>query len=173
MEWSTYEFVNDFQTAIVGAFGFVSVIVTLFVNSWLARKQHKFEQVERQRTVSAGLLAEFELVRSAFKRILNAENVAAATPLVFPRLTTRLANSLTADISRLGPEAIGPTLNALFAVDEVNNLLSFSATEENETRFLLPEDAFVSIFDIVGDAILPLDNAIAALRLAAAHSAKR
>lgn len=62
-----YSAIKDFQSLLVGAVGFVGVIVTLLVNSGLARRQHT-RQVEHDATVlRLALRAELETIRDLLR----------------------------------------------------------------------------------------------------------
>lgn len=69
-----YSAIKDFQWLLVGAVGFVGVIVTLLVNAGLARRQHT-RQVEHDATVlRLALRAELETIRHILRDWLDTFN---------------------------------------------------------------------------------------------------
>jgi hypothetical protein len=58
---------KEYQTLIVGALGFIGVIITLLTNAALNRRQHT-RQIEHERTaLKAALSAELSIIRDSFE----------------------------------------------------------------------------------------------------------
>ncbi|MFP6757238.1 MAG: hypothetical protein VCC99_03340 [Alphaproteobacteria bacterium] len=57
--------IQEFQTLIVGIFGFVGVMVALWFNAWQAREQRREERRDERQTLRAALLEELKINREA------------------------------------------------------------------------------------------------------------
>ena len=64
MDWPTL--LKDYQSGLVGLLGFTGVIITLFVNAYLSRAQHRRVIAHDRRSVRAALLADLTRIRDAF-----------------------------------------------------------------------------------------------------------
>jgi hypothetical protein len=60
-------FVRQFQTLIVGAFGFIGVMATLAFNAWLARRQHDRTVSHERTSVRVALRAELEAIAESYR----------------------------------------------------------------------------------------------------------
>ena len=62
-----YQFLEHFQTLIVGVIGFSGVVLTLLVNAWLLRRQHAQAIKHEMSTLRTALIAELELIEKSFR----------------------------------------------------------------------------------------------------------
>jgi hypothetical protein len=62
-----HEIFKEYQTLIVGGFGFAGVITTLFVNAWLDRRRHQRQILHESKTLRAALRSELGLLQEAFR----------------------------------------------------------------------------------------------------------
>lgn len=163
MDWLTYELLNDFQTAIVGIIGFAGVIWVQKDNAKLARKQQNAELATRRNAVENALYAEIALFKKAFERIISNPISATDETLHFPILRRDVSIAMMPEIGLLKSETIIPVLNGFNAIDDVNLQIALLAEEESANSFLLEGNKINVFFQILEDAIGPLDVAIEAL----------
>ena len=90
-----------FQTLIVGVLGFSGVIITLFTNAWLNRKQHT-RQIEHERTaLKAALSTELSIIRDAFRDRIEMIRDATRTQGIWVPLDT-MTDVYTRLIEKIG-----------------------------------------------------------------------
>jgi hypothetical protein len=71
---------KEYQTLVVGILGFTGVILTLFTNARLNRKQHT-RQIEHERTaLKAALSIELSIIRDAFRDRIETIGNTTGTP---------------------------------------------------------------------------------------------
>ena len=74
MDW-----LETHQNLVVGIFGFIGVISTIWANAYIARKQRREEREHEQRTVRSALLAELQINMDSLKT--NARTLTEKPPL--------------------------------------------------------------------------------------------
>jgi hypothetical protein len=135
-------FVLQFQTLIVGGLGFLGVMVTLFTNAALARRQHTRQIRHEANALRIALRAELEMLREAFRdRIAT---IAEAQPdrshgVLIPLGT--MTDVYERSIDRIGLLSIGQinaVLRAYILVRQMPERLELlarkHATEEERAR---------------------------------------
>jgi hypothetical protein len=65
--------VQEFQTLIAGTIGFAGVIITLVLNAWYVRKQHREERRHECQTLRVALIEELKINRETL--VSNMHNV--------------------------------------------------------------------------------------------------
>jgi hypothetical protein len=97
------DLLQKFQTGIVGLLGFTGVILTLFTNAWIARRQARDTRNHERETLARALLAELSSHRRSIAR--NVEEVTKRAEegtgsLLAPAITNTLL--FDASVARFG-----------------------------------------------------------------------
>ena len=170
MSDETYQLLIDFQTLLVGAVGFLGVILTLIANARLSRKAEKDSLEQRRLSVVAAVTAELTLFRATFDRL--SEHADEDTEwVVVPRMELRHFEAVTDEIGLLGPDLCKDVLNAILAIEEINSIFAIEALESTEYNFRVDPETLELAADRMQYNGEVIDRALAGLSIS--HSAKR
>ena len=122
-----YEFLKEFQTAIVGVLGFVGVILTLNFNARLARRQHKLEQAERRKVVEIGLHEEFRAFLQMVERNIEHLDPGKGGYLNIPRIRPVISDHLIQDVGMLERGKAQAALKGVMTMQDLNRKLTLLA----------------------------------------------
>lgn len=133
-------FVERFQTMIVGALGFIGVIGTLRANAQSARIEHQRQLDTKRSTLRRILAAEFRNYSHALKG-----NTQAWVPDIelfsVGKVNRTLSESLAIDLGLLEIGEIDVVVNAIISLDGINHVLENMSQKQSNTRFLIPAAA--------------------------------
>ena len=65
------DLLDRFQTLVVGALGFIGIIVTIATSAWLTRRQYSRQIKHEGDMLRVALRAELEIIRDAFVDRIN------------------------------------------------------------------------------------------------------
>lgn len=119
---------QTYQTAIVGAVGFLGVILTLVANAAIARRQGREAREHETSVVVRALRAELRSCREAAREALDGFSDGSSNELLVPPTETRVFD---ANISRLGllpTDALDTVLVAFLALKEFDRALVLFST---------------------------------------------
>ncbi|MDJ0857446.1 MAG: hypothetical protein QNJ03_00100 [Dinoroseobacter sp.] len=162
-DWLTYDFVKDFQTAIVGVIGFTGVILTLLVNAILARHQHERELEAKRRTVRAGILAELHAFKGMVDRNLEHPGPSPGNHVAIPRVRRLVSNHLIGDLGLLPPKQQTGALEGVMAIEDLSRKLVLVASSVSDDHILVNETGHELVNASYTAAQAALSDAIAAL----------
>lgn len=158
------DFVERFQTMIVGALGFFGVIGTLRANAQSARTEHQRQLDTKRSTLRRILAAEFRNHSRALKG-----NTKACVPdnelFSVGKVHRTLSESLAADLGLLEVGEIDVVVNAIISLDGMNHVLENMSLEQTDTRFLIPAAALDDFRAAASTTAHALDLAVQALEL--------
>ncbi|MBF9029771.1 hypothetical protein HKCCE3408_05125 [Rhodobacterales bacterium HKCCE3408] len=162
---SWLDFVRDFQSLIVGLFGFAGVIITLNVNARIERRARVDAMQHRRLAVITAVEAEIAIYRSSFKRISDfADKV--TDQVVVPRMLLRHFDAVSTEIGLLGPVLSRSVLNAVLAIEEINAMFAMEAEEETEYNFSISLDTLKFAVERMGQNGEILDGVLTELEAA-------
>ncbi|WP_386175270.1 hypothetical protein [Sulfitobacter sp. R86518] len=153
-----------FQTSIVGFFGFLGVIITLFVTSWSSKKGHQREVTTRRNALRRILAAELRNYARALRKNVDQQKPTEANISV-GRIRRLLSDHLTADLGLLALHEIDIVVNALITLDGMDTVLSNIATQTLDDRFLFASSSWEELCNINATAAEALDYAVQALEI--------
>lgn len=156
------DFIDRFQTAIVGAVGFVGVIWTLRTNARQSRDEHQRQTDTRRKALRRILVAEFRNYSHALKR-----NVEAAHPtddvISIGKIRKLFSEDLAADIGLLELAEVDIVVNALISLDGMAHILENLSVDQSDNRFLFPGAAWGDFRMVASTTADALEFAIEAL----------
>lgn len=158
------EQLERFQTALVGAVGFIGVIWTLRTNAKHARLEHQ-RQIDTRRTALRRILAaELRNYSRALKG--NAEAKAPDGELFSVGKIRRLfAEDLNADLGLLELDEVDVVVNALISLDGMEHHLTNLSANSEGGRFLVPRQAWDEFHMVASTTAEALDLAVQVLEL--------
>lgn len=159
------DFVERFQTILVGAGGIVGVMWTLRSNAQNAIKEHQRQLDTKRLTLRRILAAEFRNYSYALRANIHTK-IPDNELFSVGKVHRTLSESLATDLGLLELGEIDVTVNAIISLDGMNHFLENLSLEQSETRFLIPAaalDEFRAAALTTADA---LDLAVQALELA-------
>lgn len=163
---ATLDLLLKFQTALVGLVGFAGVILTLVVNSRIARRQVQDQRRHDRLALQRALLAELESQRETItNNIADIEKRAGEEyeGMYHPRL---LVPIFDASIPRLGlvdDAGLPAILHGFQVIRGFNRRLSFIAEPHGDTDFLVPENRVKTLAGMLKTTLPAVDKAIEAL----------
>ncbi|MEO0344477.1 MAG: hypothetical protein AAF198_13675 [Pseudomonadota bacterium] len=134
--FSWYEFFEDFQTGLAGLLGFVGVMITLWWNARLSRKQQERETSLQAQAVRQAILAELIRYRNAYKTQSELESLVTTK---VPRLKRDVSEPLMGQIGVLANEGIdiNVVLNALGIIDATEKKMHLISIEVSPEFFTI------------------------------------
>jgi hypothetical protein len=163
-DFLTYEFLKDFQSAIIGVlgffFGFGGVILTLRQNAKLAREQYAVDLAARRHVVRAGLLAELRMMSAMLERNSKQSLPDAGGQMVLPKLDRLVSHDLVKELGLLAYDEIDKALNALAIIDDLNRRFGLIGTPMPDGQFLLDRERVELAQKIMRNALRPIQEAI-------------
>jgi hypothetical protein len=158
------ELLERFQTALVGAVGFVGVIWTLQMNAKHAKVEHQ-RQVDTKRMVLRRILAaEFRNYSRALRGNVDAK-IPDGELFSVGKIRKLFAEDLNADLGLLELGEVDIVVNALISLDGLEHYLTNLSATTEEGRFLIHRTAW-NDFRMVGSTTAEaLDLAVQALEL--------
>ena len=165
------DFLERFQTGIVGLIGFTGVILTLFVNAWIARRHGRDARKHERETLGRALLAELSSHRQSIKRNIEAVTERAGNgtgALLVPAITnTPVFDASVARIGLLPGEQLGPVLEACLTLKEIDRSISLISAPDVSGHYRIIKGEYAPKAQPMLESLLPvLDAAIAALERA-------
>ncbi len=160
------EYVERFQTAIVGVLGFAGIIITLIVNARLARLARERMRHDERASIRAALMAEMKIIKDsleyAIENIKKGEEDGSGGLLV---PTDPISDAYDALIPRVGvlpPEEVGKVMLAYLSVREMrkNLLLILGASVFDQHRVEVPRKSFDVLEGMLSNLVPKLDEAI-------------
>lgn len=120
-----YQFAKDFQTLIVGLFGFAGVIYTLRVNAQLALEQHERNVAHETEIMSTALRAELHIIKNSYiDNSAPEENSEETSDAFFPEKTyTDAYHAFVGKIGLLSRDQASSVIKAYNSAEEVPNRL--------------------------------------------------
>ncbi len=124
-----YDVAKDFQTLMVGFLGFSGVIITLYINAYLSRKQHEHNIDHEKKVLRAALSAELNSIKEIFTKLGNVGEDRASlfsnNGYPFPDNYSQIVyQSLIAKIGILSPSEISAVTKAYSLTNELPVSLS-------------------------------------------------
>ncbi len=160
------EYLERFQTAIVGVLGFAGIIVTLIVNARLARLAREGMRDDERASIRAALIAEMKIIKGsledAIEKIKKGEEDGSGAVLVPTDPLSDAYNALIPRVGALPPEEVGKVMLAYLSVREMrkNLLLIHGASPFGEHRVEVPRESFAVLEGMVSNLAPKLDEAI-------------
>ena len=164
MTCATYELFKDFQSAVVGIIGFAGVILTLFGNSWLARRQHKFEQHERRRAIEAGLYEELHEFLSMVERNMEDPGPKITEHLNIPLVRPLVSEHLIQDLGLLPRRKAQAALRGVMAIKELNRKLALVARGTSGDYAIFSASTYKQALAVYRGALPALREAVDVLK---------
>lgn len=162
------EFLEKFQTGIVGLLGFTGVILTLFVTAHISRRQAREGQEHERKVLAHALLAELtSLRRSTEGNAQDLRDGTSATPgmLIPAAHATPVFDANVARLGLLGDGQVGPILEAYIYLEEFDRNLALFSHPDHSERYRVVEAGYITRVTTMLESLLPrLDAAIAALK---------
>ena len=159
------EFLDRFQTLIVGILGFVGVIWTLRANARHASIEHQRQIDTRRKALRRILAAEFRNYEYALKLNLDMAHIPKEELVSMGRVEGLLSGPLTPDLSLLELHEIDVVANALISFEGLKHYLENISLQASGTRFLIPSEAWKEIQKASRTTAEALSLAIKALEL--------
>ena len=162
------ELLEKFQTGIVGLVGFAGVILTLFVNARISRRQAREDQNHERKVLAHALLSELTSLRRSTER--NAQclrDPASATPgvLIPAAHATPVFDANVARLGLLGSAQVGPVLEAYVYLEEFDRNLALLSRPDQSGLYRVLDAPYITPVTTMLESLLPrLDAAIAALK---------
>ena len=160
---TAYEIIRDFQTAVVGAIGFAGVILTLFANSRLARKQRHFEQTERRQVVEAGLYEELSAFLEIVEQNIQHPGPSSGGTANIPHVRPLVSERLIQDLGLLERRKAQAALKGTMTVQDLNRRLALLAQYVTDDYFTYDEQGYKLVKAAYNGALQNLTEAVAAL----------
>ena len=113
------DLLTRFQTLVVGVLGFGGVILTLFFNARLARRQRSDEREHERRVYRAALRVELQALRDVYTDRATMLETAPRGCLVPARAGTEVFDRLLDKIGLLSPEESAVVLRAFVLAKEL------------------------------------------------------
>ena len=116
------DFLERFQTLVVGALGFLGIIVTIATNAWLTRRQYSRQIKHEGDMLRVALRAELGIIRDAFvDRVNTLANAAPGhTSILIPLDTmTDAYSQLLEKIGLLSQDEIRAAMKAYLLVKQL------------------------------------------------------
>jgi hypothetical protein len=127
---------QQYQTLIVGVAGFTGVIITLAVNAWLARAQHR-RQVRHERAVlRVALRAELEAVAESYRdRIGMFDNPGVVGGALYPLDTmSQVYRSMIGRIGLLSAREVKAVLRAYLLIEQLPDRVKMLASDDRRVE---------------------------------------
>lgn len=161
------EFLDQFQTMIVGIFGFIGVMWTLRANARHAHIEHQRLIDTKRKALRRILVAEFRNYEHALKLNLDLDVVHSPEEelVSIGRVERLLSEPLTADLGLLELHEIDIVANALISFEGLNYYLENISSQASGTRFLIPTTAWSEIQKASSTTAEALSIAIQALEI--------
>ena len=157
-----------YQTLVVGGFGFLGVIITLFVNAWLARRERRHDLAKERRTLRVALREELKINKQSFEtntKRLEEKDQEGAGDLVIPRGT--MDDVYTAFVPKIGLLSSRETEKVMLAYLTLRefhrSVRLLSGDEVTEDHVIVPEAMRPSITKMMRSIIPKIDDAITSL----------
>ncbi|MBY6119816.1 hypothetical protein KUV64_11815 [Mameliella alba] len=139
MTW--YDFLKDFQTALVGLIGFGGVIIAQFVNGWLSRSRDDALLASEQASIRKALLAELRVLKAAFETEFEPPDPTGQNFTLVPRMYRKVSVGLMDQIGKLNETEAEEVFRALATIDEYDRSLALISSDANEQHFSIPDRA--------------------------------
>lgn len=133
------DFVESFQTLIVGILGFLGVVATLSFNSKLSRDLRKDELHHERNSIRHALITELQSLKSSFEGRAR-PNETEQDLLILKKIETSIYDVLLPKIHVLSPKEIESVLQAYLLIRETPTRLSLLAAGSDMDG--VPEDYF-------------------------------
>lgn len=166
MNSTIFELLQKFQTALVGVIGFTGVIVTLVVNSWIARRQVQDQRWHDRQALERALLAELEAHRETItNNIADIEKRAGEEyeGMYHPRLLLPIFDASIPRLGLIDGTGLPAVLHGFQVIKGFNRRLSFIAEPHGDTDFLVPENRVKTLARMLTTALPAVEKAIGAL----------
>ena len=157
----------DYQTLIVGAFGFAGIIITLIINAKIARAQRNDEREHERRAIRVALLAELKINRDSLQKNLYKEEVRSregrSDVLVVP--TDRLDGAYLAFLPKIGvlsEDEVNEVMLAYLTLLTYNAHLFFIGKPDTMSprHVYVPSEKVKWLMGMQKDTLEPIDQAI-------------
>jgi len=157
-----------FQTVIVGTLGFAGVIVTLFVNAYISRRQSREAREHEGDTIRQALLAELRSARLSAKGSAESLREGGATgdsPLhVNAEWETPVFDGVIPRLGLLGGEQTARVVDAYMSLRQFDRALALFSAPDESGHFRRVTAGRARTLAKSYESLLPkLDSAIAAL----------
>ena len=155
-----YEFIKDFQTAIVGVFGFFGVIRTIKHNASLAREieTRKLKNtLDGARKIAIEELKFFILV---YENGLKGMEPEQNENLLVPRLKRIITPDVMSEIALLTNDQAQVAIQALLKIDTMDQLVGFFAKSTDEEYHTVTHAGFSKIQEMYSKQVETLNEAL-------------
>jgi hypothetical protein len=163
---------KEFQSLVVGTLGFAGVILTLFVNAYLARKARRDSVNHDRSLIRIALLEELKIIESAFKsrvETIKAAEADGSIGILMPLATmTNVYDRLLDKLGLLNSAQIPKVMAAYLAVQQLPERLMLIRRSRQEERpgFVEVDSAvFASVKEmhsnylrVISDAVVTLEE---------------
>ena len=166
------DFLERFQTLVVGALGFIGIIATIATNAWLTRRQYSRRISHEGDMLRVALRAELEIIRDAFIDRINMIDDAAPshTSMLIPLETmTDTYSRLLEKIGLLSQDEVRAAMKAYLLVKQLPERLRLLQRElgteaERERPFaLIDSELFNAISQMHKNYLEDIEAALSAL----------
>lgn len=163
-----------FQTGIVGAVGFVGVIVTLVANAWIARRRDAALRAHERETLIRGFSAELRAYRQVIAssaESLNTESPADGELQIPAHSAMPVFDANVGRLGLLDESQVGPVWDAYTMLKEFDRaLVLFSKPDQSGLFRAVPAARAAKVRQMFGGMVPKLDSAIAVLEAGARRS---
>ena len=166
------DFLDRFQTLVVGALGFIGVIATIATSAWLTRRQYSRQIKHEGDMLRVALRAELEIIRDAFvdriNTIADAEehHISVLVPL---DTMTDTYSRLLEKIGLLSQDEVRAAMKAYLLVRQMPERLKLLRSEhgtvlEKEKGYaLIDGDLFSAVQEMHENFLKDIETALSAL----------
>lgn len=166
------DFLDRFQTLVVGALGFIGIIVTIATSAWLTRRQYSIQIKHEGDMLRIALRAELEIIRDAFVDRIDvlAEAGEDNTSVLVPLNTmTDTYSRLLDKIGLLSQDEVKAAMKAYLLVRQMPERLKLlqreHGTEQERDRgfALIDGDLFSAVQEMHENYLKDIEAALSAL----------
>lgn len=157
------DFIERFQTLLVGIVGFVGVIWTLRANVRHSHKKYQRQTNTRRMTLRRILAAEFRSYTRALKA--NLETTDPEGHLSVGKIHRLFSEDLAVELGLLELGEVDVVVNALISLEGMDQYLGYISAGQTDKRYLVPVSAMEDFRMITSTTSDALDHAITALEL--------
>lgn len=161
--FNLYEFLKEFQTALVGIVGFAGVILTLFVNAKAVRKQHELELESRRTNVKKVVHADIKAMQDIVRRNLEHSGPDPGGSTAVPRISRVMTDTLLADLGLLNEAELEAAHKGLMALNDLQRKLVLVAYQVSDDFVYVDAAGYELVLAAYRGALPTLEAAVETL----------